>query len=152
MVTTNVLINNLSVGDAIGNQVFGSLSSDLQGIISSIAEHGNLISTSLTSQNELNDLQEIESKSNILSAVQAISSALASGHDKLSNAMTDGHEKVASSVTAGHDKLTSALTSAQDKVSSALTNGHEKISATVVNTNRAINTMAGAIQVRFLLK
>ena len=146
---TNLLF---PVGGAIGNQVFGDLSSDLQGIISSIGEHGNLIATTLTSQEDLENIQESinqESESNILSAVQAISSALTSGHDQISNAMTAGHEKVASSFTMGNDKITSAVTSAQDKISSVLTSGQEKISSAVDETKQALDTMTGAIQVSF---
>ena len=135
------------MGNAIGNQVFGSLSSDLQGIISSIREHGSLITTSLDSQNELENLQDAESQTNILSAVQAISSALTDGHSQMSSAIAEGHEKVASSVTSGHDKLTSAYTDGHEKVSSALSDGHEKISSTLLSTNGAIDTMTGAIKV-----
>ena len=127
--------------------MFGSLSSDLQGIISSIGEHGDLIATSMTSQKDLENLEEAEAKTNILSAVQAISSALTDGHNKLSNAMTEGQDKVATSVTAGHEKMTSALTTGQEKVSSALATGQEKLSATMLSTN---NAMTGAIQVRLL--
>ena len=144
---TNLLF---PVGGAIGNQVFGALSSDLQGIISSIGEHGNLLATTLNTQEDLETIQkniEEESNSNILSAVQAIASALKTGHDQLSNAMTAGHEKVASSFTAGHDKMTSAISSAHDKVSSVLTNGQEKISAAVSETSKALDTIRGAIQV-----
>ena len=76
------------MGNAIGSQVFGSLSEDLQGIISSIGEHGDLIATSMNSQNELENLQEAESKTNLLSAVQAISSSLIDGHTQMSSAIS----------------------------------------------------------------
>ena len=135
------------MGNAIGNQVFGSLSSDLQGIISSIREHGSLITSSLDSQNEQENLQDAESQTNILSAVQAISSALTDGHSQMSSAIAEGNEKVAYSVKSGHDKLTSAFNDGHEKVSTALSDGHEKISSTMLNTNGAIDAMSGAIKV-----
>ena len=117
--------------------MFGSLSTDLQGIISSIGDHGDLIATSMNSQSELQNIQEAESKTNILSAVQAISSALTDGHSQISNAISEGHGKVADSVTSGHKKMTSAFT-----------DGHEKLSTAVLNTNDAIDTMTGVMKVR----
>ena len=124
------------MGNAIGSQVFGSLSEDLQGIISSIGEHGDLIATSMNNQNELENLQEAESKTNLLSAVQAISSSLTDGHSQMSSAISEGHEKVATAASSGHDKLTSAFT-----------DGQEKLSGVLLNTNGAIDTITGTIKV-----
>ena len=135
------------MGNAIGGQVFGSLRNDLQGIISSIGEHGDLIATSINSQNELENLQEAESRTNLLSAVQAISSSLTDGHNQMSSVLAEGHEKVATAASSGHDKLTSAFADGHEKIFSALSDGHEKVSGALLSTNNAIDAMTGSIKV-----
>ena len=114
---------------------------------SSIGEHGDLIATSINSQNELENLQEAESRTNLLSAVQAISSSLTDGHNQMSSVIAEGHEKVATAASSGHDKLASAFTDGHEKIFSALSDGHEKVSGALLNTNNAIDIMTGAIKV-----
>ena len=68
--------------------MFSELKENLQGIITSIGDHGELIAGTITNQNELIEAQEKSEQQNLISAIDGISSVLTSGHNDLSNAIS----------------------------------------------------------------
>ena len=109
----------------------------------SINSHGDLIKDALedqqvqtgTEQQQVDAKQQADER-DLVTAMQAITSALTSGHDKLSSAVSSGNDKISSAVTSGHEKVALSLTTGQEKISSA-----------VQAATNSINLVAGAVKV-----
>ena len=76
------------VGQAVGENLFAELGENLEGIIASIGDHGELIADTITGQNEVIEAQEKSEQQNLISAIDGLSLVLNNGHNDLSNSIT----------------------------------------------------------------
>ena len=156
-----------SVGNALGTQVLGELSNNLNDIMESIDDHGETVKDALRVQQviEAEEQLEVEAKQDageegLVNAMHDIISAITDSQDKLSDAVESGHNQVSLSITRGNDKLTDAVTTGHDKVSSAvasgsdqlsssLDSGHQKIATSVLTAADSINDVAHSVEVYY---
>ena len=155
------MLSFLTVGNALGTQVLGELSNNLNEIMESIDDHGDTVKEALRVQQviEAEEQLEVEAKQEsgeqgLVSAMHDIISAITNSQDKLSDAVENGHNQVSLSIERGNDKLADAvsagqerISSAVDQVSSSLDSGHQKIATSVLSAADSINDVAGAVEV-----
>ena len=160
-----LMLSFLTVGNALGTQVLGELSNNLNEIMESIDDHGDTVKEALRVQQviEAEEQLEVEAKQEsgeqgLVSAMHDIISAITNSQDKLSDAVENGHnqvslsitrgnDKLADAVTTGHEKVSSAVSSGSDKMSSSLDSGHQKIASSVLTAADSINDVADAVEV-----
>ena len=151
----------LVVGNALGSQVLGDLSNNLNDIMESIDNHGDTVEEALKARQVIEAEEQLEAEAKqelgeqgLVSAMHDIISAITNSQDKLSDAVENGHNQVSLSIERGNDKLTDAvsagqerISSAVDQVSSSLDSGHQKIATSVLSAADSISDVAGAVEV-----
>ena len=160
----------LVVGNALGSQVLGDLSNNLNDIMESIDNHGDTVEEALKARQVIEAEEQLEAEAKhelgeqgLVSAMHDIISAITNSQDKLSDAVESGHNQVSLSITRGNDKLTDAVTAGHEKVSSAvaagseqmsssLDSGNQKIATSVLTAADSINDVADAVEVCLAIK